>query len=264
MKDYPLPSAGSEDVVITGGAQPKPRDTTNLQRRVWGSDVRLTRARATDTHLQKSAPCKRTLSTTHTNQGCVHTVKCFHRGHTIQYIPKFSFHKEHQISSCTKFGLCPHREVLTSRPTLELFTTANTCIKNCQWHEVLESTLTSASTIAPKLTVPRALLEDMLTTSTFFSMICGKGPSTNATVRCCTRSSISPARRFLSKLRHYEIVMRQSTKNYMDTNCRNRHERRDIKGARNKFVTSFRSSCAHQSPRKWPCRKRHDTEYCLK
>ena len=41
-----------------------------------------------ETHLQKSAPCKRTLSTTHTNQGCVHTVKCFHRGHTIQYITK--------------------------------------------------------------------------------------------------------------------------------------------------------------------------------
>ena len=26
-----------------------------------------------------------------------------------------------------------------------------------------------------------------------------------------------------------ELVMRQNTKNYMDTNCRNRHERRDIK-----------------------------------
>ena len=65
----------------------------------------------------------------------------------------------------------------------------------------------------------------------------------HATVRCCTRSSVSPARRFLSTLRHWhiddlvadtadaenDIVMRQSTKNCMDTNCRNRHERRDIK-----------------------------------
>ena len=88
VKIYPLPSEGSEDVAIAGGAQPKPRDTTSLQRRVWGSDVRLMCARATETHLQKSAPCKRTLSTTHTNQGCVHTVKCVHRGHTIQHNTK--------------------------------------------------------------------------------------------------------------------------------------------------------------------------------
>ena len=82
------PARALKTFATTGGAQPKPRDTTNLLRRVWGSDVRLSCARATETHLQKSPPCKRTLSTTHTNQGCVHTVKCFHRGHTIQYNTK--------------------------------------------------------------------------------------------------------------------------------------------------------------------------------
>ena len=88
IQNYPLSSAGSEDVAVTGGAQPKPQDTTG-QRRVWGSDVRLTCARATETHLQKSASCKRTLSTTHTIQGCVqgcvHTVKCLHRGPLLNF-----------------------------------------------------------------------------------------------------------------------------------------------------------------------------------
>ena len=91
----------------------------------------------------------------------------------------------------------------------------------------------------------------------------------DATVRCCTRSSVSPARRFLSKLRHWhiddlvadtanaenEIVMRQSTENYMDTNCRNPSREERHQGARNKFVTSFRTSYAHQNPGKWWCRK---------
>ena len=67
----------------------------------------------------------------------------------------------------------------------------------------------------------------------------------------------------------------------MDTNRRNRHERRDNKVTRNKFVTSQAenhlelkswgrsddrrcpSSCAHQSCGTWWCRKRHDTEYFL-
>ena len=48
IQNDPLPSAGSENVAITGGAQPKLRDTTSLRRRVWGSDVRLSCARATE------------------------------------------------------------------------------------------------------------------------------------------------------------------------------------------------------------------------
>ena len=107
-----MPSAGSENVAKTGGAQPKKRDTTSLQRRVWGSDVRLSCARATQTHLPKSAPCKRTLSTTHTNQGCVlcsHCEALSARPYTTvqqkMLQKKFCLTKDNQISMCTEFGL---------------------------------------------------------------------------------------------------------------------------------------------------------------
>ena len=116
IQNYPLPSAGSEDVAVNGGAQPKPRDTTSLQRRVWGSEMRLTSARATETHLQKKTSCKRTLSTTHTNQGCVHTVKCFHRGHTIPifHITKNIKYQVAPNSGCVHTVKCLHRGPLSN------------------------------------------------------------------------------------------------------------------------------------------------------
>ena len=119
------------------------RDTICPRRREWGSDVRLSCARATETHLQKSAPCKRTLPTTHTNQGCVHTVKCFSSRpyNKVQYqmITKNFISRRTIRYRCAPNSGCVHTVKCLHRPTLELFTMTNTCIENCEWHEYLKA-----------------------------------------------------------------------------------------------------------------------------
>ena len=125
VKNDPLPSAGSEDVATDGGAQPKPRDTTSLQRRVWCSCVsrveeslRLT-CRKMHHARGRYPPYIPTL--------CPHCEVLSSRPYcTTHYNPKFSYHEEHKISSCTKFGLCPHREVFLHRGPLLNFSQSQT------------------------------------------------------------------------------------------------------------------------------------------
>ena len=70
LKNYPLPSEGSEDVAIIGAAQPKPRDTL-VHSDGCGA---LTCARATENYLVEKCIMQEDVSTTQTIQGCVHTM----------------------------------------------------------------------------------------------------------------------------------------------------------------------------------------------